>query len=1007
MSLPRFVRFAQLPLFSWARCLCLLALLGGQPSLALDPERKITQYGHVAWQQKQGLPQNTIWSIAQTPDGYLWLATEEGLVRFDGVAFKVFDKGNTPEIRNNYIRTLLVDRQGTLWFGTNGANGGGLCRMVQGRFESYASKIGLPGASVLRLLEDRNGGLWIGTNSGLAHLSNDVIRTYSMSDGLSSEMIIALRQDRSGQLFVGTNKGLNRFSNGRFERIAMGELTNDRVEVICEDKEGGLFIGTGDGRLWRMREGRIRHVGQVPGISQGSIQALAIDGKGSLWIGSQGNGLARYRSGHFETFGRGDGLTDQNVLSLLEDREGSLWVGTRTGGLNRLRDTSFITYSTREGLPTEPVRAILQGRDGAMWLGTDAPGGLVRLKDGKATRLGKREGLTSDGVRSLAEGWDGAIWIGTYAGLNRFQEGKIKRFTSKQGLTSEDIYSLLQGADGSVWIGTNAGGLNQLKGDRISSYPKTDGLPHVTVTWLLEGRGGNLWIGTRRGLAVLKDGGITSPLVGGDSPDFAVRCFFEDADGSIWIGTAGSGLKRLKDGKLASITTKKGLFHDTVYRILDDGLGHFWMSCNKGVFRADKRELAGVADGTRRAIHCVAYGIPDGMLSDECNGGSQPAGWKTRDGKLWFPTIQGVAVVDPAHLVMNNLPPPVHIESVEINQQPVDPSSLVHVPAGAKSLEIHCTALSFLVPERVRFKYLMEGFDSDWIEAGTRRTAYYTSLPPGTFRFHVRACNNDGVWNMDGASILFKVAPHYYQTLWFYGLCGLLAISLGAIIQRHFHQVRIHELEMQNRVLDERHRLARDVHDQLSQTMTGLLLQLEAAGHALLLGPERCRPYLDRAGELAREGIAETRRTIQGLRATALDDGELVSALEAIALRLIEGTEVQVIVGQMGVPFPLPRTVEDDLFRVGQEGITNALRHGHARRIEVFLTWEEDGLRLAINDDGLGLDAPQDPSVPSAGLGLSGMWERISTDKGTLKVGNRSEGGTVVEVFIPRREVSG
>ncbi len=956
MSFLRRICLALFPLFSWAWFLCFLALLGSLPVFALDPARKIEQYGHDVWQQEQGLPQNSIWATAQTPDGYLWFGTEEGLVRFDGVTFKVFDKANTPEIHDNTITALWASPTGTLWIGTIA---GGLSRMDHGRFTAVTVKQGLPSKRINFLVEEGNGGLWVGTEGGLAHGVGGVFHTYGTRDGLASERIWAMHRDRAGRLWVGTSTGLFFFEGGRFRPSSVPGLAGDSVMALCEDLDGGLWIGSYEGKLWRMKDEQVRRFSKEEGFRGHSITSLTLDRRGSLWIGTRKDGLLRYRDGYFETYGRGNGLSDDWVLSLFEDPEGSLWVGTYTGGLNRFRDTAFATLSTREGLSQGPSTALLEDHEEALWVGTAGGSGLSRFKKGKAIRIGGKSLRSSDVILSLAEGPDGSLWIGTMGGLDRYRNGQATDLTATLGLSRDPVFSLLTGQDGSLWIGAAGGGLKRLQDGKLTSYGTAEGLSDLQVLCLLEGRDRSLWIGTQGGgVARLWNGTITTPVTKGMLSGYPVFCLLDDQDGSLWMGLQGGGLRRWKDGKLASVTMAEGLYDNSVFQILDDGHGNFWMSCNKGIFRANKRELAEVADGIRKTLHCVSYGVLDGMLSAECNGGFQPAGWKARDGRLLFPTTKGVAVVDPARLPSNTLPPPVHIEEVLVDQHEGTLDRPIRIPPGTKSLEIRYTALSFVIPERVRFEYRLEGYDREWVQAGTRRVAYYTSLPPGTFRFQVRACNNDGVWNLDGASVPLKVEPQYYQTLWFYSLCGLLAVAFGALIQRHFHQVRVHKLELQNRVLNERHRLARDVHDQLSQTMTGLLLQLEAAGHALLLGADRCRPYLVRAAELAREGIAETRRTVQGLRATALDDGNLVQALEAIAHRLTEGTLVQVEVGQMGSPFALPRSVEDDLFRVGQEGITNALRHGHAHRIEVFMTWEEDGVRMSIRDDGLGMDTP-------------------------------------------------
>jgi ligand-binding sensor domain-containing protein/signal transduction histidine kinase len=975
------------------------ALLATTLGFALNPGRRITEHGHDVWQMEQGLPQNSVAALAQTADGFLWFGTEEGLVRFDGVAFQVFHAGNTKELRQNSITALHAGASGALWIGTVS---GELSQLRNGRFTALPCPPELRSKRVNCVLEDADGSLWAGTEGGLVHGEAGGFRIYGTGDGLASERVRSLHRDREGKLWVGTAAGLCVREGGRLRRASDPWLGGASVMALCGDEAGGLWVGTVEGRLGRLAGGQTQLFGVAEGLRAGSITSLALDRDGSLWIGTRKEGVLRRQGGRFETYGRAEGLSDGWVLSLFEDREGSLWVGTYTGGLNRFRDTVFTTHSLAQGLPPAPSTALLEDPSGGVWVGSAA--GLSHWKDGKAVRIPGAGRLSSEVILSLALGQDGSLWIGTREGLDRLRDGRLTGFTSRLGGSGTRVFSLVNGREGSLWIGTS-GGLRRLKDGRVTTYGPREGLPDSPVMCLLERRDGSLWIGTQgEGVAELRDGALTVRVDRASVSGMPVLCLLEDGEDGLWMGLHGGGLKRFRQGKLSTLTKAQGLFDDSVFHIQDDGHGRFWMSSNKGIFRAEARELQDVAEGIRPALHGVSYGIPDGLLSAECNGGCQPAGLRTRDGCLWFPTTKGVAVVDPARLPLNPLPPPVHIQALVVDQKQVRLGEPLHIPPGSQSLEIHYTALSFILPERVHFEYLLEGLDREWVKASTRRVAYYTSLPPGTFRFRVRACNNDGVWNLEGASHPFEVAPRYYQTPWFYGFCGLLAVALGALLQRHFHRIRIRELELRNQVLDERQRLARDVHDQLSQTMTGLLLQLEAAGHALPLGPERCRPYLERASALAREGIAETRRTVQGLRATALDDGDLLQALGAMARRLTEGTPVRVEVDQMGSPFPLPRSVEDDLFRVGQEGITNALRHGQAHRIDVFVTWEEDGVRMSIRDDGRGLEASQNPASPSTGLGLSGMWDRIATDRGTLKVGNRPEGGTVVDVFIPRPE---
>lgn len=969
----------------------------GPLSFALDPAKKITQYGHEVWQREQGLIQNSVRAIAQSPDGYLWLGTDEGLARFDGVSFRVFDRGNTPGIGNNSITALLVDRQGGLWIG---AINGGLCRMTQGRFEAFSREEGLPRYGVSCLLEARDGSLWVGTAGGLSHWVNGKFQTYGTQEGLPSARILALAQDRSGQVLIGTARGLAILEGGKFRPHPSAGFPDQSVQALCEDGDGGVWVGT-TGGLWRIKEGRASFSGAKAGYG---IYALRIDRRGCLWVGSRKGGLRRYSGSRFEAYSRDEGLSDDTVLSLFEDREGSLWIGTSSGGLNRLRDTSFVTTSTREGLSADPAAAILEDREGVIWAGTAEGGGLNRLHHGKPTVLRRKDGLLSDVVLSLAEGADGSLWIGTDRGLSRFRAGRLTHTTTKQGLLGDYINSLLTGVDGSLWIGSSLGGLNRLKDGKLSSYSVAEGLPDVSVYCLLETRDGSLWMGTRRGLGRLKDGMMTTPVTEEALSGDTVLALREDTDGSLWIGSRGGGLKRLKDGKLTSITTKEGLFDDTVFQILDDGLGTFWMSCNKGIFRAVKRELAEVADGTLRTLHCSTFGVPDGMGSAECQGGFQPAGWRARDGRLWFPTIKGLAVVDPTKLTTNPFPPPVHIEAMLVDQIAGPLANPFRIAAGARSLEIHYTALSFLVPERVRFKYRLEGFEKGWVEAGTRRTAYYTGLPPGDYRFQVQACNNDGVWNEVGASIALMVSPHFYQTWWFICLYLGAAGASGWALYRW----RVRELKLKNEVLAERNQLAMDLHDHLSQLLTGMQLQLSTAREALeqVPGTETCRQNLDRITQLGREGLEETRRTLRGLRFEVSEASDLTDILWRATRPLVEGTEILVSTEQSGDPFPLSTEGRHELFRMGQEAITNAIRHGRALHIHVILMFEPEGVRLTVRDDGEGFNTENHGLGRHPGMGLGGMAARMASLGGELRIRSRPGEGTIVEGFLPRGESS-
>jgi signal transduction histidine kinase/ligand-binding sensor domain-containing protein/CheY-like chemotaxis protein len=753
------------------------AFLSGEEVLALDPKKAITQYIHTTWQTEDGLPQSSVSTIIQTHDGYLWLGTQEGLVRFDGVRFTVFDTRNTEALKNNFILTLLESRDGSLWIGVYG---GGLVRFKEGRFTVYTTNEGLSHDIVRCIYEGRDGSLWIGTGGGITQLKDGKFTVFTAKEGLSNNVVRAVLEDNDGTIWIGTDGGgVNRLKDGKVTAYTTREgLSNNTIWSLYEDKEGNLWIGTHGGGLNRLNDGKLTIYTTSNGLSSDAVSAIYQDRHRNLWIGTDGGGLNRFSDGKFTRYTTTEGLSDNAVLSIYEDREGSLWVGTNGGGLNRFREGKFTPFTTKEGLSSNAIWSVYESSDGSLWIGTHGKG-LNRLKDGQVTVYTTKQGLANDVVRSIYEGRDGSLWIGTYGGLSRLQNGKFVTYTTKNGLAHDIVRSIQEDTDGSLWIGTQ-GGLSHFKDGRFTTYTNEDGLLYDVVRVVRKSADGSLWIGTYGGLSRWQDGRFTT-FTTAEWFNKSVCAIDEDTDGTLWIGTIGAGLGRLKNGKLMICTAKDGLFDDIVYQILDDGKGYLWMSCNKGIFRTSKKELNDFAEGRIKAITSVAYGKAEGMANSECNGGSQPAGWRTRDGKLWFPTIKGVVAIDPNNLKTNDLPPPVVIEQVIVDEKSIDLRQNAQLPPGKGELEFQYTALSLLVPEKVRFKYKLEGFDRDWVNAGTRRIAYYTNIPPGSYRFRVIACNNDGVWNETGAAFAFHLKPHFYQTDLFFALSvlGIVATGIG------------------------------------------------------------------------------------------------------------------------------------------------------------------------------------------------------------------------------------
>jgi ligand-binding sensor domain-containing protein len=797
--------------------------LCGASAFALDPARAVTQYIHDNWQTDQGLPQNTVQVICQTLDGYLWLGTQEGLVRFDGVRFVVFNKGNTPELANHYITALHADREGNLWIG---GRGDGVVRFRDGAFTLFSTREGFSKNPVRSIYEDRAGNLWMGTSGGgLNRLRDGKITTFTTKDGLSNDQVVAITQDRAGDLWIGTfGGGLNRFRDGKFTSFTTRDgLSDDQVSSLLEDRAGNLWVGTFNGGLNRFRDGAFTAFTTKQGLSNDQVWSILEDREGSLWIGTDGGGLNRFHEGRFTPLTSRQGFPSDVVMSVFEDRERSLWIGTAGGGLNRLRDGKFVTLTMREGLSSDAVLSVFEDRKGNVWMGTDG-GGLNRLRDGRVTTVTTKDGLSNDHVTAIAEDRQGDIWAGTMGGgINRLRDGRITAFTTKNGLSYDVVFSILEDHGGTLWVGTDGGGLNRMKDGRFSAFTMKDGLSQDRVIAIHEDREGGLWLGTSGGgLNLFKNGRFSSYTTGGGLSDDRVASIYEDAAGRLWIGTSG-GLNRLHEGKLTAYTAANGLYDDRVWQILEDGQGDFWMSSNRGVFRVSKKDLEAFADGKVKRITSTAYGTADGMRSAECNGEIQPSGWKTRDGRLWFPTIKGVAVIDPAHIPVNRLPPPVVLEEVRVDGKLVPHSGpALEVQPGSEQLDLQYTALSFPSPQRVLFKYRLEGFDRDWVEAGTARAARYTSLAPGTYTFRVKACNSDGVWNETGASLVLRLLPFFYQTRLFQALVGLALVLAGAGVQElraRALKKRARELE---RIVLEQTRDLRSANEDLRQAQEQL-----------------------------------------------------------------------------------------------------------------------------------------------------------------------------------------
>jgi len=795
-----------------ARCAVFLALaaLAAATALALDPGKRVDHYIIDVWNtDNSGLPQNSVLSLIQARDGYLWVGTYEGLCRFDGRRFTVFDKANTPEIQNNSMLVMAEGSDGALWIGTpNGL----LCRR-DGRFRNYTTADGLAGDFILSLAFGPDGSLWIGTTQGLSRCRDGAFTLEAGREPALPAYVSALCFDAAGTLWAGTSEGLFQHRQGRFlPQPLPGGSADNTIWSLCSARDGTLWIGTAGDHLFSLRQGAVRRFGLRENLSGRRVRVIHEDRRGTLWVGTDNGGLNRFEGDGFSSLDQQRGLSNDSVRALVDDHEGSLWLGTFGGGLCRLKDDRYIFYHSRNGLPVDLTRAVLQDRGGAFWIGTIG-GGLVRFRDGEFRVFGHREGLRNLRVWSIAEAGDGAIWFGTYGGgLHRLRDGRISVWTTSEGLSNDIVRAVLAAQDGSIWAGSNGGGIDILRPDgRIENISRRNGLQDDFIYALAQDRAGVIWAGSYNGdLYRFQDGRITTftPQPGGGRN--AIWAIYPDAEGTLWIGTNSGGLVRWRDGRFRAITTRDGLFNDVAFQILEDDHGFLWMNCNKGVYRARKDELNDFADNLIPRVSSPSFGVSEGVRGVESTGPAQPAGWKGRDGKLWFPTIKGVVVVDPDYHNLNEHVPRVYIEEMAVDGAAADLGAPISVAPGRRKLEFTYTALSFLVPEKVRFKTMLGGYDHGWSSESGRRQSSYTNLPPGDYVFRVIACNNDGIWNSEGASLPFRIEPRFYQTPWFLALAALAVLLLAALAVRwRFRRLQRRERQLQALVRERTAELSR------------------------------------------------------------------------------------------------------------------------------------------------------------------------------------------------------
>lgn len=921
---------------------------------ALEPTTPLANFGRQSWVMENGLPQNTVQALAQTRDGFIWLGTEVGLVRFDGNNFVLFDQKSRPALPSNDAQRLLSTDDGSLWVATDG----GVARLQNGSVTSFTTANGLPSNSIRFVRASRNGVI-ISTQRGTVEIVGSRVNPFLVD-----------RSEGPRPLFE-------------------SRLTND----------SGVSVYSTEARIFQKdHPQRTLIVGKdLPGTR---VQTAYADRQGILWIGTNG-GLVRYTEGRIDRFPITDPLAATSILSIIEDREGNLWVGTESDGLDILRDDRFRTLGTRDGLSSDATTTVVEDNAGALWVGTTGSGlnAISRNKTGvnKAKTYGVHEGLTSDIILSLSAAPDGDLWVGTPDGLNRIHKGAISSYTTADGLPDDFIRSLLVDADSSLWMGTRRGLAHATFGSHsmhVETFTQSTGLGSDLVGAMARDGHGNLWVATLAGLSRLSGGGhpsITNYTAADGLSSNVITSLLTRGNGTLLIGTQDHGWDTW-DGSRFSLVTRSGLDHATIHAILDDEHGHLWFATGNGIARCD-------CDMAGSCSHWMEFGPADGLRGREMATNSHPSAWRSSDGRLWFATPKGLVETDPAHFPVNTVAPPVALVRFAADDidQAVQNSTQLKVPAGHNHFQFDYAGLSFTAPQKVRYRYMLEGFDHQWADAGARRSAYYTNIPPGHYTFRVQACNNDGVWNLAGTSLAFTLQPHFYQTKWFYILLALFAAALIAL----FLRMRLLHAEREFRVvLAERNRIAREVHDTLAQGYVGVSVQLEVLTELLRHNKtEAAINALDVTRKTVREGLAEARQSIWALRSQDSDENTLPVKLRR-ATEHAHGHNLEAAFSLFGAYRSMPPGMEREILRVGQEAIHNVKKHAGATHLNVQLEYGPAEVALVVRDDGRGFSTEDRVDSPPGHYGLIGMRERAQAIGGTLEVTSEPGQGTTVRLHV-------
>ena len=963
------------------------------------------------WTTDDGLPGSSVMNVIQSRDGYLWVGTYSGLARFDGVHFTVFNGGNAPEMPSPHVTCLFEDAEGAIWIGHQT---GELTRYQNGKFRAVPVKAAWHAGRIYGMGADAAGDVWLLNGNGeLARVRDWFV--IPAPPGRTA-MRLAMVRKPGGGFWIQRDNEVWELVASQLRPVRFDEPPSDRyVQGIGASRDGGLWVMT-QGRMRKWKDGRwTEDLGPAP-WDMTVIHTLIETKDGSLAAATADHGLYLIFPGRgFLQFCRANGFPDDWITgSLCEDREGNLWVGTGNSGLAMLRPGNVTTLSPPDLWQGHRVLSVAASPDGALWIGTEGAY-LYRFHNGSWTNLGGDAGLNHHYVWSVVLDAQGRTWAGTWGGSLFGWNGS--RFEMPPELKDFDapIPALLALPNGDLLLGTGIG-LMRYEPGKITWLAREPELQLPDVRTVIEAPDGTLWFGMSGGGLGRLQQGVLRQFRRSDGllSDF-VRCLHLASDGTLWIGTF-NGLNRLKDGRFVAITKEQGLRNDIICDIEDDGRGYFWISSHGGILRVSQAELNRCADGQIKQLHCLTYGLSDGLPTLECSGGFQPASCRTEDGRLWFPTGKGLVAVDPGNVRTNTLIPPVVIERLLVDDQVVSedaaPESPLRIAPGRHRYEFQFTGLSFDAPEKVRFRYRLEGVETEWVDVQSPRRAYYSHISPGNYRFRVLACNNDGVWNETGATLAFTVQPAFWQTWWFRTSgVAMIALAGGGIVwldARRRMRRKLERLERQQAVERERARIAKDIHDDLGANLTRIMMLSESA-RSDLNNPRQVGGHLDQIHNTARELTRAMSEVVWAVnpRHDTLDS--VAAYLEEFGQNLLRTAGIRC---KMDMPSQFPARVvtaevRHNLFLAFKEALHNAIKHAGASEVRISLTVKPTVFTLVVEDNGKGFasDAllagtPHGQTSHGAGNGLANMRQRLAEIGGRCEIESAGGKGTKVTFTV-------